>query len=99
MAKSIVQLVLTIRNPVAFVKNYVRIHIILQFYLPGGIYMMDSLIQSLPDAIRKHIEGREYTIDDIGKSGSKVLIHAFGVITYRNKLRITSTLRVVYLSG
>ena len=28
MAKSIVQLVLTIRNPVAFVKNYVRIHII-----------------------------------------------------------------------
>ncbi len=30
MAKSIVQLVLTIRNPVAFVKNYVRIHIIFQ---------------------------------------------------------------------
>ena len=26
MEKSIVQLVLTIRNPVAFVKNYVRIH-------------------------------------------------------------------------
>ncbi len=31
MAKSIVQLVLTIRNPVAFVKNYVRIHIIFQY--------------------------------------------------------------------
>ena len=30
MAKSIVQLVLTIRNPVVFVKNYVRIHIIFQ---------------------------------------------------------------------
>ena len=30
MAKSIVQLVLTIRNPVGFVKNYVRIHIIFQ---------------------------------------------------------------------
>jgi len=36
--------------------------------------MMDSLIQSLPEEIRKHIEGREYTIDDIGKSGSKILI-------------------------
>ena len=36
--------------------------------------MMDSLIQSLPEAIRKHIEGREYTIDDMGKSGAKVLI-------------------------
>ena len=33
MAKSIVQLVLTIRNPVAFVKNYVRIHIIFEFYV------------------------------------------------------------------
>ena len=31
MAKSIVQLVLTIRNPVAFVKNYVRIHIIFRY--------------------------------------------------------------------
>lgn len=30
MAKSIVQLVLTLRNPVAFVKNYVRIHLILE---------------------------------------------------------------------
>ncbi len=28
MAKSIVQLVLTIRNPGTFAKNYVRIHII-----------------------------------------------------------------------
>ena len=27
--------------------------------------MMDSLIQSLPEEIRKHIEGREYTIDDM----------------------------------
>ena len=36
--------------------------------------MMDSLIQSLPEEIRKHIEGREYTIDDIGKSGAKILI-------------------------
>lgn len=35
---------------------------------------MDSLIQNLPEDIRKHIEGRSYTIDDIGKSGSKVLI-------------------------
>ena len=33
MAKSIIQLVLTIRNPVAFVKNYVRIHIILVSYV------------------------------------------------------------------
>jgi len=36
--------------------------------------MMDSLIQSLPKEIRNHIDGREYTIDDIGKSGSKILI-------------------------
>ena len=35
---------------------------------------MDSLIQSLPEEIRKHIEGKEYTIDDMGKSGSKILI-------------------------
>lgn len=35
---------------------------------------MDSLIQSLPEDIRKHIEGREYSLDDIGKSGSKILI-------------------------
>lgn len=35
---------------------------------------MDSLIQSLPEEIRKQIEGKEYTIDDIGKSGSKILI-------------------------
>ena len=35
---------------------------------------MDSLIQSLPEEIRNHIDGREYTIDDIGKSGSKILI-------------------------
>ena len=40
MAKSIVQLVLTIRNPVAFGKNYVRIHIIFQFYLRGGYFYM-----------------------------------------------------------
>lgn len=31
--------------------------------------MMDSLIQSLPEAIRKHMEGREYTIDDMGNCG------------------------------
>ena len=31
--------------------------------------MMDSLIQSLPEAIRKYIEGREYTIDDMGNCG------------------------------
>ena len=49
-------------------------YLLFQFYLPWGIYMMDSLIQSLPQAIRKYIEGREYTIDDMGKSGSKVLI-------------------------
>ncbi len=35
---------------------------------------MDSLIKSLPEDIRKHIEGRTYSIDDIGKSGSKILI-------------------------
>ncbi len=34
MEKSIVQLVLTICNPVAFVKNYVRIHIIFQLNVP-----------------------------------------------------------------
>ena len=36
--------------------------------------MMDSLIQSLPEAIRKHMEGREYTIDDMGKSRAPEII-------------------------
>ena len=49
MAKSIVQLVLTIRNPVAFVKNYVRIHIIFQYKwlsksLFGDLVNSDKLI-------------------------------------------------------
>ena len=35
---------------------------------------MDSLIQGLPEEIRNLIDGREYTIDDIGKSGAKILI-------------------------
>ena len=36
--------------------------------------MKDILVQSLPEEIRKHIEDRKYSIDDIGKSGSKILI-------------------------
>ena len=40
-----------------------------QIYLPWGIYMMDTRIQSLPQAIKKNIEGREYTIDDMGNCG------------------------------
>ena len=56
-----------------------------RFYLPWGIYMMDSLIQSLPQAIRKYIEGREYTIDDRGKSGSKVLIFEDMVLKITDK--------------
>ena len=47
--------------------------------------MMDSLIQSLPEAIRKHIEGKEYTIDDMGKSGSKVLIFEDMVLKITDK--------------
>ena len=39
-----------------------------------GINMSDSLIQSMPEEIRKYIEGREYRIDDIGRSGSKIII-------------------------
>ena len=39
-----------------------------------------DFLQSLPEAIRKHIEGREYTIDDMGKSGSKVLIFEEGYL-------------------
>ena len=50
-----------------------------------GINMMDSLIQSLPEAIRKHMEGREYTIDDMGKSGSKVLIFEDMVLKITDK--------------
>ena len=49
------------------------------------INMMDSLIQSLPEAIRKHMEGREYTIDDMGKSGSKVLIFEDMVLKITDK--------------
>ena len=33
-----------------------------------------DFLQSLPEEIKKNIEGKEYTIDDTGKSGSKVLI-------------------------
>lgn len=47
--------------------------------------MMNSLIQSLPEAIRKHIEGREYTIDNMGKSGSKVLIFEDMVLKITDK--------------
>ena len=47
--------------------------------------MMDSLIQSLPKAIRKYIEGREYTIDDMGKSGSKILIFEDMVLKITDK--------------
>ena len=47
--------------------------------------MMDSLIQSLPEEIKKNIEGKEYTIDDMGKSGSKVLIFEDMVLKITDK--------------
>ena len=53
----------------------------------GYFYMMDSLIQSLPEEIKKNIEGKEYTIDDMGKSGSKVLIfEELGIEPEREKI-------------
>ena len=48
MAKSIVQLVLTIRNPVVFVKNYVRIHIIFKHNARWRRTIYESQIKPKP---------------------------------------------------
>ena len=39
-----------------------------RFFTMGYLYD-GHLIQSLPQAIKKNIEGREYTIDDMGNCG------------------------------
>ena len=46
---------------------------------------MDSLLKSLPDKIRNVIEGKSYMTDDIGKSGSKVLIFEDMVLKITDK--------------
>ena len=44
-----------------------------------------DFLQSLPEEIKKNIEGKEYTIDDMGKSGSKVLIFEDMVLKITDK--------------
>ncbi len=46
---------------------------------------MDSLLESLPGKIRDLIENKSYTTDDIGKSGSKVLIFEDMVLKIADK--------------
>ena len=46
---------------------------------------MKDIVKNLPDKIRNVIEGKSYTTDDIGKSGSKVLIFENMVLKITDK--------------
>ena len=46
---------------------------------------MTGLLQGLPEDIRKLLENKDYTIDDIGKSGSKILIFEDMVLKITDK--------------